>query len=60
MNVNIDGAPLLGEIPGVPNVFIAASANGYTLGPLLGRYAADLVAGRPRPELDYFTLRRFG
>ncbi len=61
MNVNIDGAPLMGEIPGRPGLFIAATANGYTLGPLVGRITAEQVLGRPRePGLDIFTLARFG
>lgn len=60
MNVNIDGAPLLGEIPGLPGVFIAATANGYTLGPIMGQATADLVLGQRRPDLDAFTLGRFG
>ncbi|SHG34732.1 Glycine/D-amino acid oxidase [Kaistia soli DSM 19436] len=61
MNVNIDGAPLMGEIPGIPGLFIAATANGYTLGPLVGRLTAEMVLGRPRPpSLDIFTLARFG
>jgi glycine/D-amino acid oxidase-like deaminating enzyme len=59
MNVNIDGAPLLGEVPGMPGLFIAASANGYTLGPLLGQITADCVLGRPgRQAIDGFTLAR--
>jgi glycine/D-amino acid oxidase-like deaminating enzyme len=60
MNVNIDGAPLLGEVPGLPGVFIAATANGYTLGPIVGQVTTDLLLGRPRPDIDGFTLRRFG
>jgi glycine/D-amino acid oxidase-like deaminating enzyme/bacterioferritin-associated ferredoxin len=61
MNVNIDGAPLLGAIPGKPGLFVAASANGYTLGPLLGQLTADCIAGRqPSHALDRFTLARFG
>lgn len=60
MNVNIDGAPLIGEIPGLPGLFIAASANGYTLGPLIGRITAERVLGRPSaPATDIFTLARF-
>lgn len=60
MNINIDGAPLLGPLPGHPNVLVAATANGYTLGPMMGRLTADLAAGRdPGREIDYFTLRRF-
>ncbi|MBZ9938851.1 FAD-dependent oxidoreductase [Mesorhizobium sp. BR1-1-16] len=61
MNVNIDGAPLMGEIPGAPGLYIAATANGYTLGPLVGRMTAEMVLGHPRaPALDIFTLARFG
>ncbi len=61
MNVNIDGAPLIGEIPGASGLFVAATANGYTLGPLIGGLTADQVLGRPRdPALDIFTLARFG
>ncbi len=60
MNINIDGAPLLGSLPGHPNVWVAATANGYTLGPMMGKLTADLVAGRdPGRAIDYFTLRRF-
>ena len=60
MNVNIDGAPILGEIPGRPGAYVAATANGYTLGPIAGRAMADLLRGKTRPELDGFTLKRFG
>lgn len=61
MNVNIDGAPLLGALPGHPSVFVAATANGYTLGPMMGKLTADLAQGRdPGREVEYFTLSRFG
>ena len=61
MNINIDGAPLLGPLPGHPDVFVAATANGYTLGPMMGKLTADLAAGRdPGRAIDYFTLGRFG
>lgn len=61
MNINIDGAPLLGALPGHPNVLIAATANGYTLGPMMGKLTAALAMGRdPGREIDYFTLQRFG
>jgi glycine/D-amino acid oxidase-like deaminating enzyme len=60
MNVNIDGAPLIGEVPGLPGLFIAASANGYTLGPLLGQITADCVLGKTGTRaIDGFTLARF-
>jgi len=60
MNINIDGAPLLGPLPGHPDVFVAATANGYTLGPIMGRITAGFASGEPvGPDLEYFTLRRF-
>ncbi len=52
---------MLGAIPGKPGLFVAASANGYTLGPLLGQLTADCIAGRrPLHALEGFTLARFG
>ena len=33
MNVMADGAPILGEVPGVPGFFIATTVNGLTLAP---------------------------
>ena len=61
MNVNLDGAPLLGEVPGTPGFFNAVTSNGYTLGPIAGRITADLVAGRdPGFDLAPFLIGRFG
>jgi glycine/D-amino acid oxidase-like deaminating enzyme len=60
MNVNLDGAPLVGEAPGVPGFFNAVTSNGYTLGPIIGRMTADLIAGST-PEFDVspFLIDRF-
>ncbi len=61
MNVNLDGAPLVGEVPGVPGFFNAVTSNGYTLGPIVGRITADLVAGRdPGIDVSPFLIGRFG
>ena len=61
MNVAIDGAPLLGELPGVPGFFHAITVNGITLGPLLGQLMAEWMrTGRAPPGTGYFTLDRFG
>ena len=61
MNVAVDGAPILGELPGVPGFFHAVTVNGMTLGPLLGRITAEWMrTGRPPPGVGYFTLKRFG
>lgn len=49
-----DGLPLLGAVPGRPNVFVASGHNmhGLSLGPLTGEILADLVAGRTPTSND--------
>jgi glycine/D-amino acid oxidase-like deaminating enzyme len=60
MNVNIDGAPILGEVPGVPGFFNAVTSNGYTLAPIAARIVTDLLL-RGRAELDItpYGIERF-
>ena len=50
--------PILGEAPGLPGFFNAVSANGYTLGPIIGRITADAIRGEPVNL--YYRLERFG
>jgi glycine/D-amino acid oxidase-like deaminating enzyme len=59
MNVNLDGAPLIGEA--APGFFNAVTANGYTLAPIVGRLTAEMMRGET-PSLDVrpFLLSRFG
>ncbi|MCA0423950.1 MAG: FAD-dependent oxidoreductase [Proteobacteria bacterium] len=60
MNINIDGAPILGEAPRRPRFFNAVTSNGYTLGPLVGRATADLVlGGKAGFDVAPFSLTRF-
>jgi glycine/D-amino acid oxidase-like deaminating enzyme len=60
MNIDIDGAPLIGPLPGHPGVTVAATANGYTLGPLMGREAVTIaMTGRARQDLGAFSMDRF-
>ena len=60
MNIDIDGAPLIGLVPGFDGVTVAATANGYTLGPLMGREAAAAaLSGRLRLDLKAFSMARF-
>jgi glycine/D-amino acid oxidase-like deaminating enzyme len=60
MNVNIDGAPILGEVPGRPGFFNAVTSNGYTLAPIAARLVADLlVHGRTDVDLAPFLIDRF-
>ncbi|CAA9279811.1 MAG: SoxB-like sarcosine oxidase, subunit beta related [uncultured Craurococcus sp.] len=57
--VEVDRAPLLGEVPGIPGLFHAVTSNGYTLAPIAGRMTADAVLGRGKVPPE-FTLARFG
>ncbi|TQX85214.1 MULTISPECIES: FAD-dependent oxidoreductase [Rhizobium] len=60
MNINIDGAPILGEHPSQPGFFNAVTSNGYTLGPLIGHLTAQLVLGRETGQaLQPFSISRF-
>ena len=60
MNVNIDGAPVLGELPVVPGFYIATTVNGLTLGPLLGRLMAETIrTGRLARSIAAFSIDRF-
>ena len=60
MNINIDGAPIVGEMPGVPGFYNTVTSNGYTLGPIMGRITSDLIAGGKTDwDIGDFTLARF-
>jgi D-hydroxyproline dehydrogenase subunit alpha len=63
MNVNIDGAPIIGEAPGVPGFYNAVTSNGYTLAPITARLVTDLlVRGRTGIDIDItpYRIERFG
>lgn len=60
VGVMIDGAPILGELPGRPGFFNAVGANGYTMGPVIGRITAALVKGEaPATDIRPFLVDRF-
>ncbi len=60
MNVNIDGAPILGQHPAMPGFFNAVSSNGYTLGPLIGQITAELILrGRTDRNITPYSITRF-
>jgi glycine/D-amino acid oxidase-like deaminating enzyme len=60
MNIDIDGAPILGADPRRPHLFHAVTSNGYTLGPIMGRFTADLILrGRAERDLSAFSVARF-
>jgi glycine/D-amino acid oxidase-like deaminating enzyme len=60
INIDIDGAPLLGEHPSAPGFFYAVTSNGYTLGPAVGRTTAELITkGRAERDISQFGVERF-
>jgi len=61
MNVNIDRAPILGEVPSLPGFYNCVSSNGYTLAPVLSRLTAEMIAGRSTSlPVEPYSIRRFG
>ena len=51
MNTTIDGASVIGRLPGAPRIAVALPGDaGYTLGPLVGRMAAAILTGAMPPE----------
>jgi glycine/D-amino acid oxidase-like deaminating enzyme len=61
VGVMTDGAPIVGEYPGIPGFFNAVGANGYTMGPILGRISAGMILGEEAPlDLAPFLVDRFG
>ncbi len=61
MNINIDGAPILGEMPGAPGFYNCVTSNGYSLAPIVAQITADLMTrGRSDLPSEIFSLARFG
>lgn len=57
-----DMIPILGEMPGVSNLFVAAgySGHGFALGPMTGKILSGLVTtGRAPLDIAAFRLTRF-
>lgn len=56
-----DELPIIGPVPGWPGVFLATSCfGGFTVGPLVGRLTAEMVAsGKVPPEVADFTPARY-
>lgn len=61
MNINIDGAPIIGPVPGLPGFFNCVTSNGYTLAPVVARMTADLLLdGRTDLDPTPYLIDRFG
>ena len=57
-----DFVPVMDEVPGKPNFYVATgfSGHGFGIGPGAGRVMADMVLGRPpAQELERFRFSRF-
>ena len=52
-NILLDRGPIVSETPGVPGMFHAVTSNGWTLGPIVGRMAAEMAMGRARISGDF-------
>ena len=60
INVEIDGKPALGPVPGVPGFHVAVAGTGYTLGPICAKLLAETLLGRtPSMDLEPFSIARF-
>jgi glycine/D-amino acid oxidase-like deaminating enzyme len=59
INAAIDRAPILGEAPGLPGFYNTVTANGYTLGPIVGRMTADAILHGDTVDPRY-RVERFG
>jgi glycine/D-amino acid oxidase-like deaminating enzyme len=46
----VDGFPVVGVVPGAPDVYVAVTHSGVTLAPILGRYVAEEVLNESRVE----------
>ncbi|HEX6420703.1 MAG TPA: FAD-binding oxidoreductase [Acidimicrobiales bacterium] len=54
-----DGLPVVGQLPGTENAYLAVAHSGLTLGPLLGRLVArELLLGERDDRLDGFRPAR--
>jgi glycine/D-amino acid oxidase-like deaminating enzyme len=55
-----DGFPIIGKVPGVENLYVAATHSGITLSPLIGTLLTELILdGETSIPIDRYSLRRF-
>jgi len=56
-----DGLPIVGPLADAPNVYVAATHSGITLGPYLGDLIArEIALDEPQKDLDPYRPGRFG
>lgn len=60
MNINIDGAPIIGDTPGVPGFYHAVTSNGYTLAPVVAlSLSQQILNGSSDINLAPYHISRF-
>jgi glycine/D-amino acid oxidase-like deaminating enzyme len=59
INPAIDRAPLLGEAPGLRGFYNTVTANGYTLGPIVGQLTAEAMLHGEAID-PHYRIERFG
>ena len=58
INTVLDRAPLLGEAPGLPGFYNTVTANGYTLGPVVGQITAEAILHGEKID-PHYRIERF-
>jgi glycine/D-amino acid oxidase-like deaminating enzyme len=57
----LDDRPIVGPLPGSPDVYVAVTHSGVTLAPILARYvSSELLEGAREPSLSPYRPQRFG
>ena len=59
INTVVDRAPLLGEVPGMAGFYNAVTANGYTLGPVVGQITAEAILHGEAID-PHYRIEQFG
>ncbi|HWO78506.1 MAG TPA: FAD-dependent oxidoreductase [Bacillus sp. (in: firmicutes)] len=55
-----DGFPILGEVPEIENLYVAATHSGVTLSPLIGTLITELIIdGDTSIPIDRYSINRF-
>jgi glycine/D-amino acid oxidase-like deaminating enzyme len=57
--ISADQLPIVGEVPAMPGLYVAAGGSAFTLGPSFARLLAEAMAGAPDPRLAIVSPARF-
>lgn len=57
--IGADQLPIVGEVPAMPGLFVAAGGSAFTLGLTFARLVAAAMLGRPDPRLAIVSPARF-